>query len=83
MNIQPYYLTDLDAVQNIGLDERSKYLRSLIFRAVLNGGRGHVGSALSLVETIRVLYESILTFDPKTQNFLRGTVICYQKAMDV
>ena len=65
MNIQSYYQTNLDAVRNISLDERSKYLRSLIFRAVLNGGRGHVGPALSLVETIRVLYDDILNINPK------------------
>lgn len=29
------------------------------------GGRGHVGSALSLVEIIRVLYDDILQFDPE------------------
>lgn len=61
---QKYYKTNLHEVQNILLDKKSKYLRSLIMRAILNGGRGHVGSALSMVETIRVLYESILNFRP-------------------
>ncbi len=50
------------------LDERSKYLRRLIVRALEGGGRGHVGSSLSLVEIVRVLYDDILRFragDPK------------------
>jgi len=29
------------------------------------GGRGHVGSALSLVEILRVLYDDVLQYDPK------------------
>ncbi len=50
------------------LDERSKYLRRLIVRALEGAGRGHVGSSMSLVEIIRVLYDEILRFragDPK------------------
>ncbi len=50
------------------LDERSKYLRRLIVRALEGAGRGHVGSSMSLVEIIRVLYDDILRFragDPK------------------
>jgi transketolase len=50
------------------LDERSKYLRRLIVRALEGGGRGHIGSSLSLVEIVRVLYDDILRFragDPK------------------
>ncbi len=46
------------------LDERSKYLRRLIVRALEGAGRGHVGSSLSLVEIIRVLYDDILRFRP-------------------
>lgn len=66
--LQQYYQTDLQAVADIGLDAHSKFLRSLIMRAILNGGRGHVGPALSMVETIRVLYDDIMTVrhdDPK------------------
>lgn len=64
IELQSYYQTDLQAVADIRLDDRSKYLRSLIMRAILNGGRGHVGPALSMVETIRVLYDDILTVRP-------------------
>jgi transketolase len=58
------YGTDLDSVQLEPLDERSRYLRRLIFRAIENGGRGHIGPALSLVEIIRVLYDDFLRYDP-------------------
>lgn len=64
LELQSYYQTDLKSVYEIGLDDRSKYLRSLIMRAILNGGRGHVGPALSMVETIRVLYDDILNVRP-------------------
>ena len=64
LELQSYYQTDLKSVYEISLDDRSKYLRSLIMRAILNGGRGHVGSALSMVETIRVLYDDILNIHP-------------------
>ena len=42
------------------LDERSKYLRRQIIRALVGGGRGHVGPSFSLVEIMRVLYDDIL-----------------------
>ena len=47
------------------LDERSMYLRGLVLRGLIGGGRGHVGSSLSLIEIIRVLYDDFLNFDPK------------------
>jgi transketolase len=46
------------------LDERSLYLRRLVFRALLGGGRGHPGSSLSLIEIMRVLYDEILQVRP-------------------
>ncbi len=42
------------------LDDRSLYLRRLVFRALEGGGRGHPGAALSLIEIMRVLYDDIL-----------------------
>ncbi len=44
------------------LDERSKYLRRLVVRTLHGGERGHVGSSMSLVEIMRVLYDDILRF---------------------
>lgn len=49
----------------IKLDSRSKYLRTLIVQALVGGGRGHMGSAMSLVEILRVLYDRFIKFDPK------------------
>jgi len=42
------------------LDERSKHLRRQIIRALVGGGRGHVGPSFSLVEIMRVLYDDVL-----------------------
>ena len=50
------------------LDERSKYLRKLVVRALAGGERGHVGSSMSLIEIMRVLYDDVLRYradDPK------------------
>jgi transketolase len=46
------------------LDQRSIYLRRLVVRALEGGGRGHVGSSLSLIEIMRVLYDHILRLRP-------------------
>lgn len=48
----------------IELDDRSYNLRKFILSALEGGGRGHLSSALSLVEIIRVLYDDILLHDP-------------------
>lgn len=50
------------------LDDRSKYLRKLVVRALAGGERGHVGSSMSLIEIMRVLYDDVLRYranDPK------------------
>jgi len=47
------------------LDQRSKDLRRIIIHALRDGGRGHVGAALSLVEIFRVLYDDVLKYDAK------------------
>ncbi len=46
------------------LDERSLELRRLVVRALDGGKRGHIGSSLSLIEILRVLYDDVLRFDP-------------------
>ena len=58
------YETDLNLVQKALLDDQSRHLRRLIFRAIEHGGRGHIGPALSLVEIIRVLYDDFVRHDP-------------------
>ena len=47
---------------NVALDSRSRYLRSLIVRGLIGGNRGHLGSSMSLVEILRVLFDSFLKF---------------------
>ena len=47
------------------LDDRSRYLRSLVVRGLAGGNRGHVGSSLSPIEILRVLYDDVLRHDPK------------------
>ena len=51
--------------KKIKLDKRSKYLRSLVVRSLLGGGRGHMGSAMSLIEIIRVLYDNVANINKK------------------
>ncbi len=46
------------------LDERSKYLRKIIVDILSVDKRGHIGSALSLIEILRVLFDSFLVYDP-------------------
>lgn len=44
------------------LDARSLHLRRLIVRALEGGGRGHIGSSMSPVEAIRVLYDDVMRY---------------------
>jgi len=53
----------------IKLDNRSKHLRKLVLECLIGGDRGHMGSAMSLIEILRVLYDKVLKFDPKNPNF--------------
>jgi transketolase len=52
------------------LDDRSKYLRRLIVRGLEGGGRGHVGSSMSLVEILRVLYDDVMRYRPSQPKWL-------------
>ena len=54
----------IELANEIQLDVRSKELRSLVLDALEGGGRGHLGPAASLIEIVRVLYDSILVHDP-------------------
>lgn len=56
--------------KNIKLDKRSIYLRRLILMALEGGRRGHIGSSMSIVEILRVLYDDILKYDPKNINLI-------------
>ncbi len=47
------------------LDEKSKALRRNVVKMLAAAQRGHVGSAFSLIEILRVLYEDFLNVRPK------------------
>ncbi len=47
------------------LDKRSKELRRHVIRMMEVGKRGHIGAAMSLIEILRVLFDSILKYDAK------------------
>ena len=53
-----------------GLDSRSRNLRALIVRALIGGNRGHLGSSMSLVEILRVLFDDYLRFRPDEPGWL-------------
>lgn len=44
------------------MDQRSKQLRRTIVQAIEGGRRGHLGSSMSIVEILRVLYDSFLNY---------------------
>ena len=46
------------------LDARSLELRRTVLRMLSKARRGHVGSAFSLIEILRVLYDDVLRYDP-------------------
>ena len=55
--------TGLDFIgQQTVLDDRSKMLRRLVVRALEGGRRGHIGSSMSPIEVLRVLYDDILRY---------------------
>ena len=51
------------------LDKRSIDLRRTIVQMVNRASRGHLGSALSLVEILRVLFDSVLKYDAKNPSW--------------
>jgi len=57
------------ATQNRELDARSLELRRTIVSMLEAGKRGHVGSAFSLVEILRVLYDEVLLYDAKNPSW--------------
>jgi transketolase len=55
--------------KSLPLDARSQYLRRLIVDALVGGERGHVGSSMSPLEILRVLYDDILQHRPNEPNW--------------
>ena len=61
----PYMNTEIQkSAQNIPLDDRSKYLRKLAIKTLASGKRAHLGSAMSILEIVRVLYDDFLSINP-------------------
>lgn len=44
------------------LDARSRHLRRLVVKALIGGQRGHIGSSMSLIEILRVLFDDVLSY---------------------
>jgi transketolase len=53
-----------DASASPPLDARSIHLRRQVVKALEGGGRGHIGSSLSPIEIIRVLFDDIMRYRP-------------------
>jgi transketolase len=51
--------------KSLPLDARSQYLRRLIVDALVGGERGHIGSSMSPLEILRVLYDDVLHHRPR------------------
>jgi transketolase len=51
------------------MDKRSFELRLKILKILKKSRRGHIGSPLSILEIVRVLYDDILQFDSKQPNW--------------
>ena len=67
------------ASQREVLDNQSIHLRELILNAVASGGRGHIGSALSLLEIIDTLYSSVLKNDPRNPDWDQRDIFILSK----
>ncbi len=52
----------VEEAKKIRLDQRSKYLRQLVLQGLQGAGKGHIGSAMSFVEIVRVLYDHIMQY---------------------
>ena len=61
------------------LDERSLKLRRLMLRALAGADKGHVGSALSLMEILRVLYDEVIEHDPANPTWDRRDRVILSK----
>lgn len=64
-------MSDVVSNSRLQLDSRSRNLRALIVRALVGGNRGHLGSSMSLVEILRVLFDGYLRFRPHEPDWSR------------
>ena len=61
------------------LDERSLILRRMIVRAFEGGQRGHLGSSMSLVEIMRVLFDNFLIYDSQNPKWEERDRLVFSK----
>jgi len=61
------------------LDSKSKYLRSLVIKAIKNERRGHIGPAMSLIEILRCVYESAAKHRPDDPDWSERDVVILSK----
>ena len=57
------------------LDARSKDLRKNVVKMVEVDKRGHIGPALSLIEIMRVLFDSFLNYDSGNPKWIKVSLI--------
>ena len=50
-------------------DDRSRELRKDVIKMLAFGNRGHLASALSIIEILRVLYDDIMDYKPDNPNW--------------
>lgn len=68
MNTSPIVVKHMK-LSSSRLDARSIDLRKTIVRMLEASRRGHLASAFSLVEILRVLYDDVLRYDPKNPHW--------------
>jgi len=59
------------AALEIKLDDRSRYFRKMTVKTLESGKRAHLGSAMSILEIVRVLYDDYLSIDPQNPTELK------------
>ncbi len=64
MNFMPSDLKKSSPLEE-NLDERSRALRRVALDTMIAGGLGHLASAFSAIEILRVLYDDLLKYDPR------------------
>lgn len=69
MNSFPIATERAKSSRPLNLDARSIDLRVTIVKMLESSRRGHLVSALSLVEILRVLYDDVMQYDPKEPNW--------------
>ena len=67
----PITTTAENSLECAALDSRSKELRKTIIHILEASRRGHVGSAFSVLEILRVLYDDIMLYDSRNPRLVK------------